>query len=87
MHIVYRREGFDAFYGLCQNTYVGITGSAWPDAESIGYEIAVYGVFESHGSAEPRLSGPPTKIYWMGEVQGTPAADVTELDPESLWPQ
>ncbi|MDF3310467.1 hypothetical protein P3H15_36225 [Rhodococcus sp. T2V] len=87
LYIVYRREGCDAFYGLCQNTYIGITGSDWPDAESIGCEIAVYGVFESHGSAEPRMTGPPTTIYWLGEVHGTAARDVTELRPDTLWPQ
>ena len=87
LYIVYRREGGDVFYGLCRDTHVGLTGSDWPDAESIGYEIAAYGVLEPHGSAEPRLNGPPTKIYWMGEVHGAVPHDLTELRSDALWPE
>ena len=85
LHIVYQREGFDVYYGCAWDTRKGITGSDWPDPESIGFEIAAYGVFEPHGSSEPPMFGPPTKIHWIGELPKSPVVDIADIAPESLW--
>lgn len=85
LHIVYQREGCLPYYGLAWDTRKGIVGSEWPDPESIGFEIAAYGVFEPHGTSEPDTHGSSSTIYWVGNPPTSKVYDIADIPPGGIW--
>lgn len=83
VHIVYRKNHLHGLFGLRYDTRVGITGTDWPEPETIGREIVTYALWEPHDDIPDGYE--ENTIYWLGDTRPDLPSRMEELPSDAQW--